>query len=164
MRIPIKCGLILALGLLGTSALAAEDQSPSNRETITAPGERPVVPELKADLDPTKDHYNGMTGRTITRDIRPEDRTVAFQELARSLSGPLDENYSWSGAVDDGVFIPTREYEEAGLLCRDFWQQTDHRGTEGYDPRDTREGYSFHGRSPVMPGTACREHDGWHFR
>lgn len=163
MRTAMKCGLILALGLLGSSAWA-QSLPDEDHETVTVPGERPSVPELKADLDPTKDQYNGMTGRMITQDIRPEDRSMAFQELAKSLSGPLDENYAWHGAVDDGVFIPTREYEEDGLLCRDFWQQTDHRGTEGHDPKNTRDRFSFAGPSPVMPGTACRESDGWHFR
>ncbi len=162
MQTVTKCGLILALGLLGSSALAAE--VPAANESVTVPGERPVLPELKEDLDPTKDNYSGATGRTIARDIRPEDRTVAFQELARSLSGPLDENYSWHGAYDEGVFTPTREYVKAGLLCRDFWQQTDHRGSEGYNTRDTREGFNLSGPSPVTPGSACRESDGWHFR
>jgi surface antigen len=162
MRTAVKCGLILALGLLGRSAWA---QAPGDApETITVPGERPALPELNADLDPIKDQYSGMTGRNIQRDIRPEDRTVAFQELARSLSGPLDQTHNWHGAYDDGTFTPTREYEEAGLLCRDFWEQTDHHGTEGYDTRDTRQSFSFAGPSPVRPGTACREHDGWHFR
>lgn len=162
MRTVTKCGLILALGLLGSSALAQE--MPNANESVTVPGERPALPELKADLDPTKDQYNSMTGRNIVRDIRPEDRTAAFLELSRSLSGPLDQNYNWNGAYDDGVFIPTREYEEAGLLCRDFWQQTDHRGSEGYDTRDGRNRFNFQGPSPVTPGTACRESDGWHFR
>lgn len=160
MRMLSKYGLILAVGLLGSSAVAAQLPG-DDHESITVPGARPDLPDLTGDLDPSKAHFDGLTGQTIARDILPEDRSSAFQELANSLTGPLGKTYEWHGPHDDGVFIPTREYDEAGLLCRDFWEQTDHRASEGYDPLDR---FQFDDRSPIIPGSACRESDGWHFR
>jgi len=160
MKMLTKYGLILALGLTGNSVLAA--QLPGDHESVTVPGTRSGPEDLKADLDPTKSHFDGLTGEMIARDILPEDRGSAFQELSHSLSGPLGKTYEWHGVHDDGVFIPTREYDDAGLLCRDFWEQTDHRsGSEGYDPMAR---FNFDDRTMVIPGSACRESDGWHFR
>jgi hypothetical protein len=154
MRILAKNCFIVALALLAAPAFAAVD----SREIVTVTGTR-VLDALKADLDPTKNHYDGITGERIARDIAPLDRYSAFQEFARGLSGPLGRDYYWYGLHDDGHFSPTREFYEAGLLCRDFTEETDHRDVEVFPPS-----LDMDRREPIIMGTACHEPDGWHFR
>jgi hypothetical protein len=150
-------GLVLAASLLGSSAFAAMD----NRETITVTGKQAVLDAMTADLDPSKDHYSGFTGEQIARDIDPVDRTSAFREFAIGLSGPLDRFYDWRGLREDGVFVPTREFYDAGLLCRDFSEETDHQPPED---RSQQNSIAVDIRPPIVFGTACHESDGWHFR
>jgi hypothetical protein len=122
---------------------------------------------MTADLDPAKDHFEGLTGEKIARDIDPPDRISAFQQFARGLSGPLNQSYDWHGLHDDGRFRPTREFTEAGLLCRDFVEETDHHDVEIFPPPAGTQAGSDGGmdfKVPVVLGTACREADGWHFR
>ncbi|HVZ27204.1 MAG TPA: hypothetical protein VG798_00975 [Rhizomicrobium sp.] len=149
------CILLMALSLLGGAAFAADD----SRETVTVTGQSPVIGAMTADLDPTRTHFGGLTGEKISRDIDPLDRYSAFREFARGLSGPLGEWYNWHGLRDDGHFRPTREFYEAGLLCRDFTEETVHRQVEVFPPQAAMDV-----RPPLVLGTACREEDGWHFR
>jgi hypothetical protein len=150
--------LVLALDLLAGSAVAAV-QPGDSRESVTVTGKQTDLDALKADLDPTRDHFDGLTGEKISRDIDPLDRYSAFQEFARGLSGPLGEAYDWHGLRDDGFFRPTREFYEAGLLCRDFTEETNHHSVENPKPLS-----GIDSRPPMVLGTACRERDGWHFR
>ncbi|HWB97774.1 MAG TPA: hypothetical protein VG672_13765 [Bryobacteraceae bacterium] len=154
---------IMAL-TFGASAFAAVDMRlnprESARESIRVPG---AGPAMTADLDPAKDHFGGLTGEKIARDIDPLDRYSAFAQFARGLSGPLNEDYDWHGLRDDGHFRPTREFFEAGLLCRDFVEETDHRGVEVFPPRLNMD-LDMGRRDAILLGTACRERDGWHFR
>jgi surface antigen len=157
------CSLVLALNLLlGGSALAAV-APPDSRESVTVTGKRTDLDAMKADLDPTRDHFGGLTGEKIARDIDPLDRYSAFHEFARGLAGPLGESYDWYGLRDNGRFRPTREFYEAGLLCRDFVEETDHRGEED-GPGNAEQQSRIQFREPILMGTACRENDGWHFR
>ena len=128
-------------------------------EAVTVTGTQASTDPLKADLDPLKDHPDSVTGERIASDIKPVDRYDAYRAFAKGLSGPLEETYDWHGVKDDGQFIPTRQFDEAGLLCRDFTEETSHHGTEGYDPK-----VDIEPRSTMVFGTACREGDGWHFR
>jgi hypothetical protein len=154
-RIAKTCCLLLALNLSAASAFAAQD----TRESVTVTGRQTGPDALTADLDPARDHFDGLTGEKIARDIDPLDRYSAFQEFALGLSGPLNESYDWYGLRDDGRFRPTREFYEAGLLCRDFTEETDHRAVETVPPEATMDA-----RPPIVLGTACHERDGWHFR
>ena len=147
--------LATALAVVGVSAWAAVSR-PVETVTVTAD---PLA--LTADLDPAKQNFDSWTGKQIARDIDPVDRYFAFQAFARGLSGPLNDFYDWHGLRDDGHFIPSRQFDEAGLVCRDFSEHTQHHGTEGYDPNSQR---ASEDRSGVVFGTACRERDGWHFR
>jgi hypothetical protein len=149
-----RTGLVLALALLSGSAFAVVAPT----ETVTVQGMREG---LTADLDPTKDHPDGFTAEQIDRDINPADRYSAFREFSKGLTGPLNDFYDWQGVYESGSFIPTHEFRESGLLCRDFTEQTRHQGSEGYDPMSL---YNFDDRPLVVFGTACRERDGWHFR
>ena len=144
--------LSLSVSVLAGAAFAAVDQE---SVTVTANG----IAALTADLDPLKDFPDGVTGERIARDINKVDRYDAYRAFARGLSGPLEETYDWHGLRDDGQFIPTRQFDEAGLLCRDFTEETAHHGTEGFDPK-----IGIEPRSTTVFGTACRERDGWHFR
>jgi hypothetical protein len=150
--------LVLALTLLGGSSFAAV--VPDSSETVTVTGQQPGIELQKGDLDPMKDHFDGLTGEKISRDIDRLDRTDAFREFARGLTGPLGQTYDWHGLRDDGQFRPTREFYEAGLLCRDFTEETNHHGLESPVPQNTATDV----RQPIILGTACRERDGWHFR
>ena len=151
-----SCCLVLTLGFLcGPGFAAAETPS----ETVTVTGNRPLLDLMKGDLDPTKEHFDGLTGEKISRDIDPLDRYDAFLVFARGLSGPLGEAYNWHGLRDDGLFRPTREFFEAGLLCRDFVEETNHHGVESLEPNK-----NIDRRQPIILGTACHERDGWHFR
>src|SRR5262249_13811317 len=111
-------------------------------------------------LDPTRDHLDGFTGEQISRDIDRDDRYSAFQVFNKGLSGPLNDFYDWQGLHERGFFIPTREFDEAGLLFRDSPEKTEHQGSEGLDPMHN----PFEDRPDVVFGTACHERDGWHFR
>jgi surface antigen len=156
MRIITKCcSLVLVLELLSNSGFAAG----ADPETVTVTGRQPDRDTMAGDLDPTNTHFHGLTGEQISRDIDPLDRESAFREFARGLSGPLGESYDWHGLRDDGRFRATREFREAGLLCRDFTEETSHRSVEALMPETTSDG----GNTIVM-GTACREPDGWYFR
>ena len=106
-------GLAFALVLLGSSAFAAVTPN----ESVTVQG---AQGGLTADLDPAKDHPDGFTAEQIDRDINPADRYSAFQEFSKGLVGPLNDFYDWQGVYESGSFIPTHEFREAGLLCRDF--------------------------------------------
>lgn len=152
-----SCTLVLALSLLGGTGFTALAQD--NRESVTVTAQRPNLDTMKADLDPTRDHFDGLTGDKISRDIDRLDRYDAFRVFALSLTGPLGESYDWHGLRDDGRFRPTREFTEAGLLCRDFTEETNHHGLETSVPTNGTDT-----RSPIVLGTACREPDGWHFR
>ena len=150
-----NCALVLSLMLPASTAFAAvvpQDRS----ETVTVTGDRAA---LTADLDPTNDHFDGLTGDKIAHDIDPLDRYDAFRQFAKGLTGPLGETYDWHGLRDDGTFRPTREYTEAGLLCRDFTEETNHRDVESSVPQAGMDD-----REPIILGTACHERDGWHFR
>lgn len=146
-----------AFAVIGVSAWAAVSNSV---ETVTVTPEAP--PALTADLDPMQSHHDSFTGQQIDRDIEQADRHDAFQALARSLVGPLNNFYEWHGFYDQGQFIPTRQFTDAGLLCRDFSEHTQHHLSEGYDPQHPER--EFDDRPSVVFGTACREQDGWHFR
>jgi hypothetical protein len=154
MMIAKSSVFVVALALVGGSASAAISQ---DREQVTVQGAQGA---LTADLDPGKDRPDGLTGDQIARDIDPADRYAAFQELNKTLSGPLEEFYDWQGVHERGFFIPTREFDEAGLRCRDFTEQTEHQGSEGLDPMHD----PFNEPPSVVFGTACHERDGWHFR
>jgi hypothetical protein len=54
---------------------------------------------------------------------------------------------------------PAIQFYDAGLLCRDFTEETDHRDVEDPEART-----SIDVRPPIVFGTACHEPDGWHFR
>ena len=149
------CTLVLALGLLGNSGFTAA----ADPETVTVTGKQADQDLMRGDLDPTSSHFHGLTGEQISRDIDPLDRESAFREFARGLAGPLGESYDWHGLRDDGRFRTTREFHEAGLLCRDFTAETAHRGIGAPRPEENRPG-----SSSIVMGTACREPDGWYFR
>jgi hypothetical protein len=148
--------LAAAFAIIGVSAWAAVEKSV---ETVIVTGEQPA---LTADLDPLKQHFDSWTGEQIARDIEPIDRRDAFMAFARGLTGPLNDFYDWQGLRDNGQFIPSRQFNEAGLVCRDFSEHTRHHGSEGYDPQSPQ--LAVDTRPPVVFGTACREKDGWHFR
>lgn len=147
--------LAAALAVAGASAWADEAQKDVESVTVTAD---PLA--LTGDLDPLKRDYFGFTAQQIARDIDPLDRYDAFRAFAAGLAGPLNTFYDWHGFHADGLFIPTHEFVDAGLACRDFVEHTHHHETEGYDPQHARPD----DRPPVIFGTACREKDGWHFR
>jgi len=152
-----SCGLVLMLSLLNSSVCAAVETHET--ETVTITGQRPDFDFLKGDLDPTAEHFEGLTGEKISRDIDPLDRYDAFMAFARGLTGPVGDVYDWHGLRDDGFFRPTREFFQAGLLCRDFVEETNHHGVESLAPNKNTDS-----RPPIVLGTACRERDGWHFR
>lgn len=142
------CCLVLVLELLSNPGLAADPES----VTVTGTADKDM---LRGDLDPTRTQFRGLTGEQISRAIDPLDRESAFREFARGLSGPLGESYDWHGLRDDGRFRATREFREAGLLCRDFTAETSRRGAYAPKPEPV---------SAIVMGTACREPDGWYFR
>jgi surface antigen len=148
--------LVSVFAVFGVSAWAAISR-PDETVVVTAD---PLA--LTADLDPAKRSFDSWTGQQIARDIDPSDRYFAFQAFARGLSGPLNQFYDWHGLRDDGFFIPARQFNEAGLLCRDFSERTEHHGGEGYDPQNPQ--IAADDRPPVVFGTACHQPDGWHFR
>ncbi len=152
-----NCGPVLALAFLCGSAFAAVQDS---RESVTVMARQADADMMKADLDPARQHFDGLTGEAISRDIEPLDRYSAFRVFAKGLDGPLMESYDWYGLRDDGNFRPTREFFTAGLLCRDFTEETDHHDAEESQVPPAR----FDFRRPVVMGTACHERDGWHFR
>lgn len=89
----------------------------------------------------------GMLGNTITHDMPCEDHPYAFRVYAEGLDGDLGRRYEWHHGDDYGYFIPEREFQRDGYLCRSF-SETTYRG----------------GRSFNRSGTACRMRDGhWHF-
>jgi surface antigen len=163
MIIKSYCVILTMSFLVGSSLAPAMAQD--NRETVTVTGTGVHPDALTADLDPTKEHFNGLTGDKISRGIDPLDRQSAFTAFAKGLTGPLMTEYDWQGLHDDGHFRPTREYQEAGLLCRDFTVETDHHRMETLgQPNNTLGPSQIDTRAPVVMGTACREGDGWHFR
>jgi surface antigen len=156
-------GVILTLGFLVCSSLAPATAQ-DNRETVTVTGTGVQPDALTADLDPTKEHITGLTGDKISHVIDPLDRQSAFMAFAKGLNGPLMTDYDWQGLRDDGHFRPTREYQEAGLSCRDFTIETDHHRMATGQTNDALGPSQIDVRAPVIIGTACREGDGWHFR
>ena len=148
--------LVAAFAFAGVSALAAV-APPAQTVSVTAD---PLT--LTADLDPNNRSFDSWTGKQIARDIDPADRYFAFQAFALGLSGPLNDFYDWHGMREDGYFVPARQFNEAGVLCRDFSESTEHHGSEGFDPQNPQ--LAVDDRPVVVFGTACREPDGWHFR
>ena len=81
------CCLVLALTVPGSPAVAQD-----SRESVTITGQTDID-SMTADLDPAQDHFEGLTGDKIARDIDPVDHISAFREFARGLSGALGEDY-----------------------------------------------------------------------
>jgi surface antigen len=92
----------------------------------------------------------GIAGNAIAGDIECQDRPYAFRAYSEGFQGPIGQHYEWYNdqRTSHGSFMPTREYRDRGLICRDFQEERDVRG-----------------RHLNRLGTACRENDGnWHFR
>ncbi|MGC9954373.1 MAG: hypothetical protein ABSD21_08870 [Rhizomicrobium sp.] len=89
----------------------------------------------------------GMLGNTITHDMPCEDHPYAFRVYAEGLDGDLGRRYEWRHGDDYGYFVPEREFNRGGYICRSF-SETTYRGGQSYS----------------HSGTACRMRDGhWHF-
>ena len=90
----------------------------------------------------------GLLGNALSRDIDCEDQRYAYDSYALSLNGDIGRDYDWDHGSNHGTFTSTREYQDAGLLCRDFRAVT-YRNGERFERQ----------------GTACREADGnWRTR
>ena len=91
----------------------------------------------------------GLLGNALTRDMPCEDHSPAFSVYAQGLDGPIGGRYEWRNRDngDYGYFIPQREYQRDGYVCRSFTTTT-YRG----------------GRTFSRSGSACRMRDGnWRF-
>jgi surface antigen len=89
----------------------------------------------------------GMLGNAITRDMPCEDHPYAMRVYAEGLDGDIGERYEWHHGDDYGYFVPERQFDRDGYVCRSFSETT----------------YA-HGRTYTRSGTACRHRDGqWHF-
>ena len=89
----------------------------------------------------------GLLGNTISKDISCDDQPYAFRTYSTGLNGDIGRRYDWSHGQSRGTFMPTREYQRGGVVCRDFTETT---------YRD--------GREQTRTGTSCRAQDGnWRF-
>ena len=64
----------------------------------------------------------GMAGNAIAGDIECRDRPYAFRAYSEGFEGPVGRRYEWYNdrRSSHGSFMPTREYRDRGLICRDF--------------------------------------------
>jgi len=89
----------------------------------------------------------GLLGNTVSKDIDCDDQPYAFRVYSTGLNGDIGRRYEWNHGQARGYFIPTREFNREGRVCRDFTETT---------YRDNRE--------LTHTGTACRAQDGnWRF-
>jgi surface antigen len=87
-------------------------------------------------------------GVALTHDIVCGDQSDAADAFRASLNGEIGRFYPWYHGDHYGTFLITREYRDAGIVCRDFHAVS------------YREGYRF-----SDDGTACRNGDGaWQTR
>jgi surface antigen len=89
----------------------------------------------------------GMLGNAVSRDMPCEDHQYAFRVYAQGLDGEIGHRYDWRHGDDYGYFVPEREFQRDGYVCRAFTETT-----------------YVHGQAFTRSGTACRQRDGyWHF-
>jgi len=89
----------------------------------------------------------GLLGNAMTRDMPCEDHSSAMTVYAQGLDGDIGHRYNWRRGDDYGYFVPDREFQRGGLVCRSFTTTTFARG------------HSF-----TRSGSACRMRDGnWRF-
>lgn len=89
----------------------------------------------------------GLLGNAVAHDMPCEDHPYAFRAYARGLDGDLGRRYHWRHGDDYGYFVPEREFDRDGEVCRS-WSETTY----------------ARGRTFRRSGTACRRPDGrWRF-
>lgn len=89
----------------------------------------------------------GLLGNAVTHDMPCEDHPYAFHAYSDGLNGDLGRRYRWRNGDDYGYFIPQREFDRDGYVCRTWTETTYARG-----------------REYTRTGTACRQRDGnWRF-
>ncbi len=89
----------------------------------------------------------GLFGNAVTRDMPCQDHPYAMRVYAQGLDGDIGQRYQWRHDNDYGYFVPERQFDRDGYVCRSFSTTTYARG-----------------RSYTRSGTACRHRDGnWHF-